>query len=252
VTSPFSKQIAYYLIEKGLVTSVTQLYDGKTNDPRLIIKIIAFENGGLRDKDPNDPKPAGKSAPCLRITSPTGDNSVQWIHESSAIRLFLEALYTDKPAMISHDLLDIAKTNDIMGALQVASDDANYYIKNAASVTTFWSGLRDEERSLPVAKIAKQAMTRALKRVQKWASGSIGESGWLTPGLKRPGIVDVTLAGWARYMELSYAMDLFEGSELQELASWYAQFKTLPWWDELEESGRHPKELTYASDCRET
>ncbi|KAH6685770.1 hypothetical protein F5X68DRAFT_232748 [Plectosphaerella plurivora] len=248
----FPKQIVYYLLEKRLLTSITQLYEGKTTDPRLVTKIITFENGGLKDKDPNDPKPAGKSAPCLRITGPPGDDSsVQWIHESSAIRLFFEALYSEKPRLISTDLLEAAKTNDMMNALQVATDDATYYIKNAASVTTFWSGLRDEERSLAVAKMAKKATQRGLGRFQEWAAPNIKESGWLTPGLKRPGIVDVTLAAWARYMELSYAFDLFEGDELQKLASWYGRFKTLGWWEELEERGRHPKELTYANDCRE-
>ena len=224
----FPKQIVYYLLEKGLLTSITQLFEGKTTDPRLNIKIIAFENGGLKDKDANDPKPAGKSAPCLRIAGASGDDSeVQWIHESSAIRHFFEALYPDKPRLISSDLLEAAKTNDIMSALQVATDDATYYIKNAASVTIFWSGLRDEERSLAVAKMAKQAMRRALGRVQEWAASSIKESGWLTPGLKGPGVVDVTLAAWARYMELSYAFDLFEGVGLEDLGSWYVRFKTL-------------------------
>lgn len=248
----FPKQIVYCLFEKGLITSAAQLYEGKTVDPRLNINIIAFEGGSLKSKNPEDPKPAGKSAPCLRITGGSGnDSSVRWIHETSAIRLFLEALYPEKPALVSRDLLELATTNDIMGALQCAMDDANYYIKNAASVTTFWSGLRDEERSLPVARIAKQGMVRGLTRAQEWAAASIAASGWLTPGLDRPGMVDVTLAAWARYMELSYALDLFEDEGLKELALWYARFKKLGWWDEMEERDRHPKELSYASDCRD-
>jgi hypothetical protein len=52
-------------------------------------------------------------------------------------------------------------------------------------------------------------------------------------------------------MELSYSLEMFEDARLQLLRSWYARFKQLAWWEELEESGRHPRELAYSSDCRE-
>ncbi|KAM0425062.1 hypothetical protein ACHAPT_009621 [Fusarium lateritium] len=247
----FPKQITYFLLLKGLVDSPSQLFEGKTNDPRLNIKVLRFNGTAVVDVDPADLKPAGKSSPCLRIVDPTGKNSPRWVHESSSIRFLLEELYPEKAPMISATPLDRALMNDIHATLLQSFTDANYYIKNAAAVTTSWSGIREEYRSLAIARHAKQNLVRALLKAQEWAATSLKEEGWLTPGLDHPGLVDVLLAGGARYMELSYSFDLFEDEGLGPLKEWYARFKQVPWWSELEESGRHPKELSYPSSCRE-
>lgn len=247
----FPKQIVYFLLLKGLVDSPSQLYVGKTNDPRLSIKVLCFNGSAIVDVDPSDPKPAGKSTPCLRITDPTGKNELRWVHESSSIRLLLEELYPEKTPMIGPTPLERALMNDIHSTILQSITDSNYYIKNAAAVTTSWSGMRDEDRSLAVARYAKENHVRALLKAQEWAAESLEKGGWLTPGLDHPGLVDAALAGGARYMELSYSFDLFEDERLGLLKEWYARFKQVSWWSELEESGRHPKELSYPSSCRE-
>ncbi|KAJ4174722.1 hypothetical protein NW754_005143 [Fusarium falciforme] len=228
----FPKQIVYFLLLKGLANSPSQLYEGKTNDPRLSIKVLRFNGSAVVDVDPSDLKPASKSSPCLRITDPTGKNEPRWIHE------------TPRP-------LERALMNDIHSTILQSITDSNYYIKNAAAVTTSWSGIRDEDRSLALARHAKENHVRALLKAQEWAAESLEKGGWLTPGLDHPGLVDAALAGGARYMELSYSLDVFEDERLGLLKEWYARFKQVSWWPELEESGRHPKELSYPSSCRD-
>ncbi|EEU39416.1 uncharacterized protein NECHADRAFT_81568 [Fusarium vanettenii 77-13-4] len=216
----FPKQIVYFLLLKGLVDSPSQLYVGKTNDPRLSIKVLCFNGSAIVDVDPSDPKPAGKSTPCLRITDPTGKNELRWVHESSSIRLLLEELYPEKTPMIGPTPLERALMNDIHSTILQSITDSNYYIKNAAAVTTSWSGMRDEDRSLAVARHGKENHVRALLKAQEWAAESLEKGGWLTPGLDHPGLVDAALAGGARYMELSYSFDLFEDERLGLLKEW--------------------------------
>ncbi|KAF4986430.1 hypothetical protein FDECE_15963 [Fusarium decemcellulare] len=247
----FPKQIAYFLLLKGIADSPSQIYEGKTNDPRLTVNLLHFNGTSIEAVNKKDPKPAGKSSPCLRIVDPTGTHPERWVHESASIRLLLEELYPEKSPMISSTMLDKALMNDIQSSVLQAFTDCNYYIKNVASVTTSWSGMKNEDRSLAVARHAKQNMVRALLKAQELAAENLQEKGWLTPGLHYPGLVDVVLAGGARYMELSYSLNLFEDERFGLLRDWYSRFKQLSWWDELEESGRHPKELAYNSDCRE-
>lgn len=247
----FPKQVAYYMLIKGLIDSPSQLYRGETNDPRLSVNRIIYTGKSLEGVDPNDPKPAGKSVPCLRIADLTGATAPRWIHESNSIRLYLEELYPENPPMISPTPFDRALMNDIQGTLTQALTDFNFYLKNAVSVTTAWSGMRDEDRSLPVARHAKQGMVRSFVKAQDLASESLESGGWLTPGLDHPGIVDVFLAGGMRYVELSYSFNLLEDEKLELLRCWYARFKEQPWWAELEETGRHPEKLSYASNCWE-
>ncbi|RMJ13609.1 hypothetical protein CDV36_006706 [Fusarium kuroshium] len=247
----FPKQIVYFLLLKGLVGSPSQLYEGKTNDPRLEIKILRFNGSAVVDVDPSNPKPTNKSSPCLRITDPNGKNESRWVHESSSIRFLLQELYPEKTPMISPTPLERALMNDIHSTILQSITDSNYYIKNAAAVTTSWSGIRDEDRSLALARHAKENHVRALLKAQEWAAESLEKGGWLTPGLDHPGMVDAALAGGARYMELSYSLDVFEDERLGLLREWYARFKQVSWWSELEKSGRHPKELSYPSSCRE-
>lgn len=248
VEGAFPKQLVYYMLAKGLVNSPAQLYSGKTNDPRLNVNRIVYDGTSLKGTDPKDPKPDGKSLPCLRITDTATASPPRWIHETASIRLFLEELYPDKVPMISPTPLDRALMNDIQGVATQAMADFNYLLKNAVGVTTMWSGMKNEDRSLPVARHAKQSMIRGLVRVQDWAGESLEAGGWLTPGLGYPGIVDVALAGMVRYIELSYAYNMFEDEKLQPLQRWYARFKEQEWWAELEETGRHPESLSHARD----
>ncbi|KAM0242297.1 hypothetical protein ACHAP5_007237 [Fusarium lateritium] len=247
----FPKQVVYYLLIKGLADSPAQLYEGKTNDPRLRVNVLSFNGAKMEDANSEDQKPVGKSTPCLRIVDVTGKTPPRWVHESVSIRGFLEEMYPEKPSMISPTPFGRAIMGDIHSTVLQAIIDCNYYMKNAASVTTSWSGLKDEDRSLAVARHAKDGMVRSLLKAQEWAAESLETGGWLTPELSHPGLADVTLAGGVRYMELSYSLGMLDEPRLELLRSWYARFQKLSWWKELEESGRHPKALVYSSDCRE-
>lgn len=247
----FPKVVTYYLLFKGIVNSPTQLYEGKTNDPHLKIQTIFFNGSGFEDADPKDPKPPGKSSPCLRVVDRIAGEKTTWIHESSSILRFLEEHYPQEPRMMGAEALDHAIMSDCLAAVYQGFNDCNYYIKNAAAVTSFWSGLRNEDRSLALASHAKKAMSRSFIKVQEWAAESLEDGGWLTSGIRSPGLVDVALAAGVRYMELSYSLDLFEEEELGPLREWYARFKKSPWWVDYEESGRFPKELSNPADCRE-
>ncbi|KAM0190729.1 hypothetical protein ACHAPA_011576 [Fusarium lateritium] len=247
----FPKQVVYYLLIKGLADSPAQLYEGKTNDPRLRVNVLSFNGAKMEDANSEDQKPVGKSTPCLRIVDVTGKTPPRWVHESVSIRGFLEEMYPERPSMISPTPFGRAITGDIHSTVLQAFIDCNYYIKNAASVTTSWSGLKDEDRSLEVARLAKSNMVQSLLKAQEWAAESLKTGGWLTPELSHPGLADVTLAGGVRYMELSYSLGMLDDIRLELLRRWYARFQKLSWWKELEESGRHPKALVYSSDCRE-
>lgn len=191
----FPKQLVYFLLLKGLVDSPSEFYGGRTKDPRLSINVLNFNGSVIVDVDPSDPKPAGKNSPCLRITDPSKRNEPRWVHESSSISLLLGELYVEKTAIISPTPLKRAAMDDIHATILQSITDANYYIKNAAAVTTSWPDIRDEE------------------------------DGWLTPGLDHPGSVDAVLSGGARYMELIYSLDLFEDERLGLLREWYSRFK---------------------------
>lgn len=247
----FPKTVAYYLLIKGIANSPAQLYEGKTNDSNLKIQVVSFNGSAFEDADPKDPKPLGKSLPCLRVVDRAAGEKTTWIHESSSILRFLEDHYPQEPRMMGAEALERAVIYDCLAAVYQGFNDFNYYIKNAAAVASSWSGLRNEDRSLVLASYAKKSMARSFIKVQEWASESLQSSGWLTSGVKGPGLVDVALAAGARYMDLSYSMDLFEDEELGPLREWYSRFRKSQWWDEYEESGRFPKELSHSADCRE-
>jgi glutathione S-transferase len=247
----FPKVVAYFLLIKGLADTPSQMYEGHTNDPRLEIRVLSFNGTGFESNDPQDPKPPGKSSPCLRVTNENDPNDITWVHESSSIVRFLEETFSQNPHMMSHEVLERAVANDCLASVYSGINDCNYYIKNAAGVTTFWSGIQNEDRSLPIATHAKECMTQSFKKVQEWAAQSLQASGWLTLGVESPGLVDICLAAGARYMELSYSFNIFEDPMLEPLREWYTRFKLLPWWEEYEERGRHPRELSHPASCRE-
>lgn len=248
----FPKQVVYYLLINGLASSPAQIYEGKTNDPQLSVNIIQLTDKGFESTNPDDPKPAGKSLPCLRIVDPgSADKSPIWIEESSAILNFLEESYGEKTSMTSPTTLDRARMQDIRAPIVQSFTHCNYYITHAAAVTTSWSGIKNEDRNLNVAKKAKRDLTSSLLQAQKRAGASLQTHGWLTPGLPHPGINDVVLASAVRYMELSYGFEILEDAEMGLLRDWYRRFKQAEWWDEVEEQGRHPKQLSHPPSCRE-
>lgn len=248
----FPKQVVYYLLITGLASSPELIYQGKTNDPRLNINIIHLTEKGFESTSPNDPKPAGKSMPCLRIVDPiSADKSPIWIEESAAVLAFLEENYKGKLSMTSPTMLDRAKMQDIRSPIVQSFAQFNHYITHAAAVTTSWSGIKNEDRNLTVARRAKRDFTSSLRQAQTRAEASLQTHGWLTPGLAHPGINDVVLASAVRYMELSYAFDMLEDAELGLLRDWYRRFKQAEWWNEVEEQGRHPKLLRHPASCRE-
>lgn len=248
----FPKQVVYYLLINGLASSPAQIYDGKTNDPRLAINIIQLTDKGFESTNPNDPKPPGKSMPCLRILDPnSGDESPFWVEESAAILNLLEEMYGEKTSMASPTMLDRAKMQDIRAPIVQSITHCNYYITHAAAVTTSWSGIKNEDRNLTVARKAKRDLTSSLLLAQTRAETSLQTHGWLTPGLAHPGINDVVLASAVRYMQLSYGYEILEDAGLGLLRDWYKRFKQAEWWDEVEEQGRHPKQLSHPASCRE-
>lgn len=181
----FPRRIAYALIMKGLVHSPAHLFRGETSDPDLQVRRIIFEGGKMIDVDPTDPRPTDKSMPCLRIIDPTSGN-ITWIHESTAILNYLEDIYPDFPGLRGPTALDKALLNDIFTKLNEAMVESLYYIKNAAPVTSFWSGLPNEDRSLAIAVHAKRQTVKWLCKVQEWATERLHNGGWLTPGLDHP------------------------------------------------------------------
>ncbi|KAI1842479.1 hypothetical protein JX265_013736 [Neoarthrinium moseri] len=249
----FPRRISYYLLMKGLVASPSDLLHGKTGDPSLRLSLINFDTAkGFTYLDAEDPAPKGASTPCLRIIDPsTGD--ARFIHESSAILTYLETVYGGHgPALAPEDAVSVAIMNDLIAGINLAVTDGAYYIKHAVPQSTAWSLLKNEERSHAAALNAYAFAVKNLLKVQLWANPTLSGAGWLTPGIHRAGLVDATLAGGCRYLDLTYGWDMLENEELSELKEWYKRFKVLPWWSELEDrEDVHPSEMRYGSSCRE-
>lgn len=137
----FPKTVSYYLLVKGLVDSPAQMYEGHTNDPQLDIRVSTFTGSGFESPDPHNPNPPGRSSPCLRVIRETdGNKTTTWIQESSSILRYLEDIYPQAPRMArpmaSPVPLERAAMNDYLAAVYQAFHDCNYYIKNAAAVTS--------------------------------------------------------------------------------------------------------------------
>ena len=230
------KRVAYYLLAKGLVASPTDLMAGVTSDPNLRINLIELRDGRLVDVNASDPRPAGKSTPCLRIVD-RATGCTTWLHESATIPLYFEELYPDLGPLQGRLPLERAQMHDILAQYDMALAEGTNYLRNAAAVTTMWSGMRNEDRSLPVALHGKASMVKSLCRMQDRANESLTATGWLTPGVNGPGIVDLSLAALAWYQHLCYGWDIFADESLGELRRWYGRFKELSWWVALEQSG---------------
>jgi glutathione S-transferase len=242
------RRIDYLLLMKGVVSSPDDLFRGKTNDPRLkIIRMsVDMQAMGWIFEPANDKLPAGYTTPSLRVTDPKTGVS-RWIRESSSIADYFEERYADRGTPLKPtDPLDIAVMDDLIGMANLLNVDAGYYLRHACPPAAKWSGLKEEHRNHASALNGKENMTKNLKKFQTWAQDTLKSTGWLTPGIDGPGLVDLNLAAGRRYMELGYDWDIFEGDELRELAEWYERFKKLPWWNTFEKRENiHPKELMF-------
>lgn len=248
----FPRRIAYQLLHKGIVASPSDMLAGRTVllDFTINIASITLSSDGtpsMTDADPSDPKPQGKSSPCLRIRQ---DGSERWINESTAIALYIEDAFPDFRAAVGKDVVSRAQALDMLTLTNLLGHDFGYYLRHAAPVTEFWSGLANADRSHAAARNALAGMVKGLAKLQDWAV--LDETGWMTPGVEGPGVVDFGLAGNMRYLELAYEFDVFEDERLGKLREWKGRFKGLGWWEELEEVGDvHPSALRYPKDIRE-
>lgn len=205
----------------------------------------------MDEADKSDPKPAGKSSPALRIRDK--DRKESWIHESTSIALYLEEAFPEFKGLVAADMLQRMQAIDMISLTNILSVEFGYYLRHAAPITSFWSHLPDEDRSLGAAKNALGSFNRNLVKLQDWCTPTLDSTGFMTPGVESPGIVDFALAGNVRYFELGYEFDSFEDGRLGKLKEWWVKFKgACEWWDALEEvEDVHPPQLRYAKEARE-
>ncbi|KAI0024022.1 hypothetical protein F4780DRAFT_776247 [Xylariomycetidae sp. FL0641] len=261
----FPRRISYFLLQKGLVSSPAALLRGETNAPDLRIVRMGLDlsaAGGTWTFDPaHDALPAGASTPCLRVRGPH-PHPDRWVRESASILAFLDTYYSSSssPALQPADPVDRAAAADATALVDHALAHARAYLAHAAPAAAAWSGLRAADRSLAAAAHARGDLRRCLRKLAGWTAPALAASGWLTPGVAHgPGLVDVALAGPARYLVLAYAWDILaeeeeedDDAELLPLRRWYARFCALPWWRELEERADvHPRELRFGEAARE-
>ncbi|CAI0643223.1 unnamed protein product [Colletotrichum noveboracense] len=247
----YPRRIVYYLLLKGLATP-DGIMKGQSTSMSLKINIINYnsETNRLEPTDADDLKPADKSTPCLRIFD-ADKGTTRWIHESTIIPAYLEDAYPDFPPLQSRDIVDRAILGDIMAGINAAQDDFSYYLGHASPVACKYMGLDAADRSLKAALNAKAQIHKCLLKVQTWASGSLETTGWLTPGIDTPGLADVCLAGWLRYIWLSYEYDVIEAEGMDALRDWWVRFRKLRWWAEVEETGEsHPESLRFGKESR--
>lgn len=250
----FPRRIAYQLLVKGVVASAEDMLVGRTNLPNFKINISTFvyEDGSSTFvySDPSDPKPEGKTNPCLRIRKADGEE--HWISESTAIIFYLEEYLSDTKPLIGKDMLQRAQAIDLITQINLLGSDFSYYLRHSAPITQFWSGLADDARSHSASKNALDGFTKSLVKLQNNAEPLLDSTGWLTLGVDGPGAVDVALAANVRYLWLGYEFDVFEDQRLGKLREWWARFTSLEWWGPLEETGEvHPPQLRYSKEVRE-
>lgn len=243
----FPRRIVYQLLLQGLATP-EEILCGTSTTPNLTINISTLGASGFVSSNPSDPKPEGFSWPCLRVRD-TSTGGCRWIHESSAIGAFLAEAFPNTAPVRGQSVLDRASTTDMMCLLDLLGSDSKYYVKHAAPSSSSWSGLEDEQRSLAAAANAKEDLLKCLTKLQIWAQDSLQATGWLTPGIDRPGIVDASLAGMVRYLQLTFELDMFEDDEFRPLREWWTRFQTVDWWREMEETGEvHPPMLRHGRE----
>jgi glutathione S-transferase len=239
----FPKRIAYYLLSRGLCSSVEQLYDGKTNEANLKIVRITFTGNGFVSEDPDEPLPSGTKVPALRLDDTDSGKSI-WIYETWSIINYIEEVFdSNKYRQIwATNPIDRAITQDILGYIALATDSGRIWLINCAPyMAAFWN-IPDSEVSLAVGRRARRDFEGHFKTLQNVAANNVTKTGWLTPAADGgPGMADVMLAATVRHTELSWSEFILEDEELGRLREWYEKFKTVGFWYELEETGRFPE-----------
>ena len=243
----FPRRIVYQLLLQGLASPV-DILSGRSMVPNLDFNVSNLGASGFTSSKPSDPKPESFSSPCLRVRD-ASTSECRWIHESSAIAAYLADTFSGYAPVRGQSSLDRAAATDMVCLLDLLANDSKYYVKHAAPSSSSWSGLNNEQRSLAAATNAKNEMLQGLFKLQSWAQEGLERTGWLTPGIDRPGIVDASLAGMVRYLELVFELDLFGGDEFRPLREWWTRFRTVDWWREMEETGEvHPPMLRHGRE----
>ena len=249
----FPKRVAFYFLSKGLCTSVEQLYRGETNEPNIRVIVVKLDPTlGYASTDPENPLPVGKSLPTMRIEN-TKTGKISWIHETYSIITYFEDLFpggdasgTSYRKMQATSALERATAEDILGALSLADAIGGTWLGNAAPKLAQYRGIPESEQSIIVARRAKKDQNEKFLLAQTWAADNLAATGWLTPAPDGgPGLADVVLAANVRYLELSWCQFLFEDEPLGGLREWYEKFKTLPFWHDMEETGRFPEAVMW-------
>ncbi|KAF5636138.1 hypothetical protein F52700_5452 [Fusarium sp. NRRL 52700] len=239
----FPKRIGYYLLSKGICSSVEQLYDGKTNENNLTIVPITFTGDGFVSENPEEPLPPGIKLPALRLGDTESGKSV-WIHETWSIITYLEEVFDSNNyrQMWATSPVGRAITQDVLSYIALATDAGRVWLINCAPyMAAFWS-IPDAELSLAVGRRARTEFEGHFKTLQNVCADNLTATGWLTPAADGgPGMADVMLAATVRHTELSWSEFILEDEELGRLREWYGKFKTVGFWYELEETGRFPE-----------
>ncbi|RBR22467.1 hypothetical protein FVER53590_10755 [Fusarium verticillioides] len=239
----FPKRIAYYLLSKGICSSVEQLYDGNTNESNLKIVPITFTGDSFISEDPEEPLPSGTKVPALRLDDTDNGKSI-WIHETWSIINFLEEVFdSDKyRKMWASNPINRAITQDALSYIALATDAGRVWLVNCAPyMADFWN-IPDSELSLPVGRRARREFEEHFKTLQNVCADNLTSTGWLTPAADAgPGLADVMLAATVRHTELSWSEFILKHEELGKLRQWYENFKTVGFWHALEETGRFPE-----------
>ena len=256
IRGAFPRRIAYQLLQKGICSSVADLHAGKTIAPSFRINPSVFNlkpsgDMSMDELDGSDPKPAGKSSPALRVRDKDGRET--WLCESITIALYIEELFPSYKSLVSGSVLGMMRAVDMITLINLLGVDFGYYLRHAAPITSFWSHLADEDRSLGAARNALFGFNRSLVKLQDWCAPVLAETGFLTPDVEGPGVVDFALAGNMRYLELGYEFNSLEDERLDKLREWWVRFKKeCWWWAELEEvDDVHPPQLRFAKEVRE-
>lgn len=247
----FARRISYFLLMKGLVASTAELLAGRSTATNLsIIRTYPLPPLKWESEDPNDPPPKHATNPCMRTTNRVTGMS-KFVYESTSILLYLEELYPNPP-MQPTSLIGRAHMLDMIGQINLISIDTNYFLRNTVPEHGMIMGLNHEDQSRTAALNAKFQEMHGFLKLQTWAQNNgLQSTGWLTPDVDGPGLVDLALVPNLRFVELVYGIDTLEDNALKPLAEWYKRFKTLSWWSEYEErEGILPEMLSFGKTSR--
>lgn len=248
----FARRIIYFLLMKKLAPKVSSILNGCSISPTLTIVPVqpgpALSWQPVNAGDPTPPKHA--SNPCLRITD-LATKEERHIYESTSILLYLEELYPEHPLQ-PRELVDRAKMMDFLGQINLVAIDTNYKLRNTIPEHGMAMGLMPESQRKETAVNAEAQEKKGYEKLLSWAhEESFRTTGWLTPGMDTPGLVDIALAPNVRFVDLVYGIKTFDGEKLRGLQDWYEKFQSLEWWQDFEErDGILPGMLSFGKTSR--